>query len=375
MKTLVAAIVGLVLGAAVGGGYYYKQFDDVNKSLTAAISLRTTLRCIRIICIVIFAVVAGWLIYAVFAFRVKPGDDTDGPPIHGHSGLEVAWTAVPAMLVIAIGVVTAVVLSRNADAGPNPLHIKVFAQQFAWRFQYPDDGDFMSNELVMPLDRTIQFEMTSADVIHSFWIPEMGQKQDLLPGIETKIVITPTKLGSYTLVCTELCGAGHATMRGPARVVSTAEFTSWTKKQSEASSGGAGAAAPDGAKLFAAGIGCSVHYIPLHLHPYWRDRYGLTPAQFPHSQRAYERMVLICHTSAQERIAWFLLEMSKRSGGADSFMLPMTRADIADYLGLAIETVSRVLTQFKVAGTISVHVINRITLADREALEAAAGEA
>lgn len=92
-------------------------------------------------------------------------------------------------------------------------------------------------------------------------------------------------------------------------------------------------------------------------------------------QRAYERMVLICHKSAQERIAWFLLEMGKRSAGSDTFLLPMTRADIADYLGLVIETVSRVLTQFKVAGTISIRNINRITLVDRDALEAATGEA
>ena len=92
-------------------------------------------------------------------------------------------------------------------------------------------------------------------------------------------------------------------------------------------------------------------------------------------QRAYERMVLICHKSAQERLAWFLLEMGKRSAGSDSFMLPMTRADIADYLGLVIETVSRVLTQFKVAGTIQVRNINHITLVDRDALEAATGEA
>ncbi|MHB1206510.1 MAG: helix-turn-helix domain-containing protein [Rhodospirillaceae bacterium] len=92
-------------------------------------------------------------------------------------------------------------------------------------------------------------------------------------------------------------------------------------------------------------------------------------------QRAYERMVLICHKSAHERIAWFLLEMGKRSAGTDSFQLPMTRADIADYLGLVIETVSRVLTQFKVSGTIAIRNINRITLLDRDALEAATGEA
>lgn len=205
-----------------------------------------------IICIVIFAVVAGWLVYAVLAFRVRPGDDSDGPPTHGHSGLEVMWTAIPAVLVIAIGIVSAVVLSRNADAGPNPLHIKVYAQQFAWKFTYPDDGGFTTDELVMPVDQGIEFEMTSADVIHSFWIPEMGQKQDLLPGIDTKIVVTPTRMGRFTLVCTELCGAGHATMRGPVRVVSKAEFASWTQERSEAAAGGGSA---DGEALFASN-GC-----------------------------------------------------------------------------------------------------------------------
>lgn len=92
-------------------------------------------------------------------------------------------------------------------------------------------------------------------------------------------------------------------------------------------------------------------------------------------QRAYERMVLVCHKTAHERIAWFLLEMMKRSAGDDSVVLPMTRADIADYLGLVIETVSRVLTQFKHSGLIAIRNVNRIVLLDRDALEAARGEA
>jgi CRP-like cAMP-binding protein len=91
--------------------------------------------------------------------------------------------------------------------------------------------------------------------------------------------------------------------------------------------------------------------------------------------RAYERMVLICHRTAHERIAWFLLEMMKRSASGDSVVLPMTRADIADYLGLVIETVSRVLTQFKHSGTIAIRNVNRIVLLDRDALEAVRGEA
>ena len=194
-----------------------------------------------VICIGIFALVAAVIIEAVWAFRVKPEDDTDGPPIHGHTGLEVAWTVVPAILVIAIGIVSAVVLSKNADAGSDPLRVQVFAQQFAWRFDY-DGGRVQSDVLVLPVDRSVEFETESADVIHSIWIPEMGQKQDVVPGITTKIVITPTRTGEFTLICTELCGLGHSTMRAAVRVLERRAFDAWLEKQGaeEASSGAVG---------------------------------------------------------------------------------------------------------------------------------------
>lgn len=203
-----------------------------------------------VISIVIFAVVVGVIVYVVIAFRAQPDDDTDGPPIHGNARLEVVWTAIPAVLVIAIGVITAVVLSRNADAGENPLTVKVYAQQFAWRFEYPNDGGVRSDELVLPLDRGVQLELESADVIHSFWIPEMGQKQDLVPGIQTEIVITPTRTGSFALICTELCGLGHATMRAPVRVLDQAAFAAWLEEGKQQEGGGA-----DGKALFASS-GC-----------------------------------------------------------------------------------------------------------------------
>src|SRR5262245_28280101 len=192
-----------------------------------------------IICIGIFSLVAAVIVEAVWAFRVQPDDDTDGPPIHGHTGLEVAWTVGPAILVIAIGIVSAIVLSKNADAGSNPLHVKVFAQQFAWRFDY--EGNVQSDELVLPVDRSVEFETESADVIHSIWIPEMGQKQDVVPGVTTKIVITPTRTGTFTLICTELCGLGHSTMRAPVRVLEQGAFAKWLAAQGaeEAGSGGA----------------------------------------------------------------------------------------------------------------------------------------
>jgi cytochrome c oxidase subunit II len=206
-----------------------------------------------VISIGIFAVVMAVLLYSVFAFRAPPEDDSDGPSIHGNTNLEIIWTLVPAVLVIAIGILSAVVLSQNGNAGSNPMTVKVFAQQFAWRFEYPDEENLKSDELVMPLDRTIQFEMTAADVIHSFWIPAMGQKQDVVPGVETRLVVTPTRTGSFTLVCTELCGLGHALMRAPARVLSQADFAAWVAKKQE----GGGAGGDDPGKAVFASAGCS----------------------------------------------------------------------------------------------------------------------
>jgi cytochrome c oxidase subunit 2 len=105
---------------------------------------------------------------------------------------------------------------------------------------------------VLPVDRGVEFQMTAADVIHSFWIPEMGQKQDLLPGVDTEIVVTPTREGRFTLICTELCGLGHATMRAPVQVVSQSEFDAWVGEQQAAAGGGDGA---DGEAVFAS-AGC-----------------------------------------------------------------------------------------------------------------------
>ena len=184
-----------------------------------------------IISIVIFSLVAAVVVFSVWKWRVPPDDDAEGPPIHGHTGLEIAWTAVPATLVIALGIVSAVVLSENGKATDNPLHVNAIGQQFTWKFQYPDSGNVQTGELVLPVGRPAKFTLTSVDVIHSFWVPEFGQKQDAVPGIQTTIVVTPKHTGEFAVICTELCGLGHATMRAKARVVSEADFAKWIKEQ------------------------------------------------------------------------------------------------------------------------------------------------
>ena len=90
-----------------------------------------------IICIVIFAIVVAVILYSVVVFRAAPDDDSDGPPIHGHTGLEIVWTLVPTVLVTAIAIISAIVLSNNDALGKNVLHVNVTAQQFAWTFSYP----------------------------------------------------------------------------------------------------------------------------------------------------------------------------------------------------------------------------------------------
>lgn len=178
------------------------------------------------ISVAIFSLVTAVVVFSVWKWRVPDDDDADGPPIHGHTGLEILWTAVPALLVIVIGVTSAVVLARNGQAGERPLEVTAVGQQFAWKFEYADE-DITSGELVLPVGREARFTMRAVDVIHSFWVPEFGQKMDAVPGISTEILVTPKRTGEFVVVCTELCGLGHATMRAKARVVSEQEFEAW----------------------------------------------------------------------------------------------------------------------------------------------------
>ena len=191
---------------------------------------------VTIICVVVFAVVAGVSAYAVYKFRAPPGDTDDGSPIHGHTGLEIVWTLIPTILVTGIAVYSGVALAQAEDLPDDHSVIQVTGQQFAWTFTYPDvevEGDrpLTTGELVVPIDQTIRFEITSKDVIHSFWVPEWRMKQDAVNGITTHTTVTPTQLGTFPVVCTELCGLGHALMRSRARVLSQSDYEAWVEEQ------------------------------------------------------------------------------------------------------------------------------------------------
>ncbi len=186
-----------------------------------------------VICIGIFTIVASAIAYSVLKFRRAPDDDSDGPPIHGHTGLEILWTAIPAVLVTVIAVVSSIVLVKNGRAGRDPLRVEVTAQQFLWSFKYQNKEaeGVTSPILYLPRDESVKLTLIAVDVIHSFWVPEFGQKQDAVPGTTQHLVITPTKDGTYPVICTELCGLGHATMRTHVVVMEPRDFAAWARKQ------------------------------------------------------------------------------------------------------------------------------------------------
>ncbi len=220
------------------------------------------------ICIAIFALVSAVIVYSLIKFRARPDDDSDGPPTHGHTGLEIVWTAVPAILVTAISIVSAVVLARNdhlpqasAAGGKQdplkPLIVKVTAQQFAWLFTYPAFGNATSSTLRLPLHVPVDLRLRTLDVIHSFWVPEFGQKQDAVPGLDTHVVVTPKRLGTFPVICTELCGLGHALMRSWTTVMPRNDFLKWAHAQTKAADGGASGSATAAGKTIFVSNGCN----------------------------------------------------------------------------------------------------------------------
>lgn len=182
----------------------------------------------------LFSLIMVMMLYAVFVFRRKPDDDTDGPHVHGNTALEIGWTIVPTFIVVGFGVWGAVTLNAITSPKANEMTVNVTGKQWVWSFAYPEQGDFASSELVLPVDRTIVLKMTAEDVLHSFWVPEFRVKQDLVPGRETTLRITPTEAGEFKLRCAEICGLNHTQMEATVRVLDTTGFQAWVDEKNAA---------------------------------------------------------------------------------------------------------------------------------------------
>ncbi len=196
--------------------------------------------------------------YCIYRFRARPGDTGDGANIHGNTKLEVIWVTVPFLIVTGLAIYAWILLDDIEAKKPNEMPVKVVGQQFAWSFEYPEQK-VKSSTLMLPKGRPVHFAIETRDVIHSFWVPEFRLKTDTVPGITTRLRLTPNKTGEWQVVCTELCGIGHSTMRQEVKVVEPAQFTAWVDKQKKAgttaSAGGQGGAAQAGKDIYTA-TGC-----------------------------------------------------------------------------------------------------------------------
>jgi cytochrome c oxidase subunit 2 len=178
----------------------------------------------------LFSLIVVPLVYSLVVFRRKKGETGDGEHIEGNTPLEIAWTVIPLFIVLVFAYMGAYSLSETRRVDPNALVIKVQARQFAWTFEYPEYG-IVSSELHLPVNKQVLLKMESADVIHSFWVPEFRVKQDVVPGRVTEYRITPTLIGDYKVRCAELCGSAHAYMENPVIVDSQADYDAWISAQ------------------------------------------------------------------------------------------------------------------------------------------------
>jgi cytochrome c oxidase subunit 2 len=178
----------------------------------------------------LFSLIFVILLYSLVVFRRKKGDTGYGAYIVGNTRLEIFWTLIPLFVVIFLAYLGAQSLGVIRRVDPSALVVRVTAGQWFWKFQYADSG-VTSTTLYLPAGRQIDLQMTSLDVIHSFWVPEFRVKQDIVPGQTNEMRITPIKIGTYKVRCSELCGTRHAYMETSVFVVSPQDFDTWVAQQ------------------------------------------------------------------------------------------------------------------------------------------------
>jgi cytochrome c oxidase subunit 2 len=191
----------------------------------------------------LFCLVMAVMFAAIWKFRARDElDDRDGLPIHGHTGLEIFWTAIPAVIVTTFGVWAGVILHDNEAHAADDETLVVHGQQYSWNFDYPKHGvKAVLGDAVLPVNTRVTIKATSSDVIHDFYVKEWRLKIDAVPGQWSYFYVTATKTGTFLVQCAELCGPGHGGMGLPVdqsgstasqvRVVSKADFDTWIAQQ------------------------------------------------------------------------------------------------------------------------------------------------
>ena len=250
---VVLSIIGCLLVALVWGPHM-----PPGRASTQAASQATD---ITVLATIATPVIIGVLLYfgwALAFWRQKPGDETDAAPLHGNVKVQATWIVATSAIVLSLAVYGTIELINPAGAGagqgPQPifkngippatsatswspnsnnvLQVQVIGQQWAWTFRYPQFGGFETTQLALPVNQPVQFNVTSLDVIHSFWAYTLGVKADANPGVNNVAYTTPTTVGDFQVRCAELCGIWHGSMYDTGEVLTDSNFMAWTQAES-----------------------------------------------------------------------------------------------------------------------------------------------
>jgi cytochrome c oxidase subunit 2 len=243
-RSITLAAVSAVIAIGIGIALSFAIHWFPGQASTQAHNTDRLYHVMVIATIPIFVMVVTVILYSVWQFHMKPGEELkDGPPIHGNTRLEVFWTAIPSVLLLGMVGYSFVVLHDNEKKPAREIQIEVTGQQFAWSYEYPPSvtggAPLKTTQLYVPKGESVEFNLHSKDVIHAFWIPAFRIQEDVVPGITTHWRATPDELGSFPVVCNLLCGLGHSLMRSTVHVVSEQSFHQWIASKTSTATAGA----------------------------------------------------------------------------------------------------------------------------------------
>ena len=199
----------------------------------------------------IFVYVTGFIVYfsIVWRRRASDGPDSIGIQVHDSPKLELWWTAIPLLLMIVLAVLSVKVWANLQSQAGDVLTMESIGHQFKYEFRYPKLKASIYDEMHVPIGTPVALNVTSADVIHSFWVPQIRIKYDMVPGLVQTIRFTPNKTGTYPVICTEFCGTNHSNMAAKMVIDTPRDFNTWLTKQAQLQSSGGGPVALTGGNV------------------------------------------------------------------------------------------------------------------------------
>jgi cytochrome c oxidase subunit 2 len=242
-------VLGLLAGTAACGPYPQSSLAPISDFAT---NIDDLFRTIFWWAMGVFVVVEGILLYVVVRYR-RRSDDDEVAQIHGSALLEFGWTLAPAVILVLIAIPTIQTIfevDRPPPEGTDVMPVEVIGHQWWWEFRYPESEVVTANEVHVPAGRKIEFRITSADVIHSFWFPRAGGKRDALPGDTTHLWMRIDSTGVFPGQCAEFCGESHALMQMRLIVQEPGEFRDWTARQKATPSEPTDSLALEGRRVF-----------------------------------------------------------------------------------------------------------------------------